>query len=157
MSDAPTSPLDQLRSRRAAMAQERHIDLDLPGYLDLLVARYRPLEWKVIHEIQARAKGDAAEAELNAAADLLIQACERIFMRRDGVLVPLEEVTDELGSEPVRFDENLAKATGVEDSTNGTARSVAKAVIPNEIALIEHQAYLLLWMRSANSETDQDF
>src|SRR5438093_471439 len=109
---APDSVLAQLRELRTQLQQERHIDVDVPGYQGVLRARYRPLSYERLRAIAERtrkAPGTEAGRELALAAESLIAACEVMLVRQnDGSYEPLEH-----GGTPVRYDEHLAEALAV--------------------------------------------
>lgn len=109
---APDSVLTQLRELRTELQQERHIDLDVPGYKGVLRARYRPLSYERLRAITERSQkttGTAAGKELALAADALVEACEAMLVRQDdGSYEPLED-----DGIPVRYDHRLASALNI--------------------------------------------
>lgn len=151
-----------LRARREALAAERRLELEIPGYAGLLVARYKPIEWEEASAISSKViDSDDPRADLLGAADLLIACCEEMLTRNGDKLVPLSEgpeleqsVRDVLGNQPVRYEERLAKAFGFEAEK---ARAVVLDLFRNDFAVIDQHREVLAWLRNANPQVDEDF
>lgn len=139
-SAAEGSVLAQIRQRREELKRDRHIDLDVPGFDGLLVARYQPLAYRKLREIIQRAekqhRSDPAMEELAGAADVLNNACAGLFVREGGEVVPVTH-----NGEPVmRFDRECAAALGLDQEQ--TAREVLFDVFPDEFSvLIQYKAF----------------
>lgn len=151
-----------LRAKREALGAERRLELDIPGYAGLLVARYKPVEWDVVSKIGDRVnRSNSARSEVFGAADLLIACCEEILTRKGEELVPLNEapeleasLREVLGDQPVRYEQRLADAFQYEAVT---AREVVIGLFRNDYALIDQHREVLNWLRESGDEDDQDF
>lgn len=152
MSDAmPGSPLARLREIRESFKGERHIDLDVPGYQGILVARYQPVLWETLKKIGKRAEKSKAnpEFEVLAAADTLAHACIGMYCREeDGSLT---EVTFE--GEPCRYDHGLASHLGF-DEPSLTVRQIVRATFPDSLALVAHYGDVMEWQAGVEQEAD---
>lgn len=74
---------DRVAARREERVQKRSANfvLGIPGFRDMLAARYKPLEFEKKREIQLKHDGigeDPAD-EVSASADLLINACVEVL------------------------------------------------------------------------------
>lgn len=153
MADTRESALERIRRRRDELAGERHHDAELPGYGGAVVLRFGAIAWEQIQEIGARAQKDKGERRLlNAQADLLITACREVLVRVGDDLAPIDEPG------PVRFDQQLASALGLEPQER-TARAVlfeafALANAP-DVAIAAMSAELQQWMGESDGEIDQ--
>lgn len=159
------SLLDELRARRKSFFEGRdYVELPIPGYGGQMVARYRRIEWEVVNELVNRAQADASpRADLEAAADLLVRACEGIMVREEGSdgLVPLNRRVAEFGDEPVRYDIRLAETFKLDPLKIGgespRARLIIQEVIPDDFALMAHQAKFVEWLAGVSGEASADF
>lgn len=162
------SVLGRLRARRDDLAQDHHLDLDIPGYDGDLVARYRPLTAAEQTRIAAKVERadrlagndeQAAEAQLRTALDTIIASCVEILVREDGVMVPLAEITG--ASAPVRYDQALADALGIPGADS--ARAVVRGVFPRDShgdvvpqPVNRHANEVAAWMARIGSDVDGD-
>ena len=139
---------DQIAARRRARAQKRSglITIPVPGYEDLLHARYRRLDFEEKSQIakQHEGLGDNPDEEVAAAADMLLRACEDL-LQPDGV--------DERGKPAyVSLGKRWTGPTIVdifqldEMPENVTARVALRAALGGE-DLMDH---FLAYMRQAN-------
>ena len=156
---APTpSALDVLREKHASITVDRRVELAIPGYGDLLFARYRPVPYREIKAARKKAsrRGDDPEAEVNFAARVLMDACETILYRDDpgDDLVPLHTRVESFGDEPVKFDPRLLKAVGVDDPP-ARPIDVVRLVFKNTYAVVSHFNEYEAWLRG--NEDDADF
>lgn len=148
---AGASHLDFLRARHAAIAADRHLDLDVPGYQGRLVVRYGRVPWVAIaHAQELIAKpGRDGEGSLLAQADFLIAACREILVRDDaGELAPIDP-----SGAPRRFDAEL----GVLFETDATtARAVIRYVFANDPALAVQAGEVMEWtIRNEDDVADE--
>ncbi|HET7443268.1 MAG TPA: hypothetical protein VFJ57_01275 [Solirubrobacterales bacterium] len=155
---------DELAERRREITQEREpLDLPLPGYGPKLVARYRALTYKELKTAAQKVRrlqlAHDEEAELKGLCDTLIAACVGFFTTVDGELVPLQDAMPELADVqvPVRYDVNLARATGLEVSGTPRARQIVREVFGEDTYLISHYQEVEAWMSEANTADDQAF
>jgi len=144
------SLLSRIRERRAQLQEERHLDLDIPGYDGMLVARYRPLPWDEVKKIGEKVeKSKNPRKELYAMADVLVRACDSIWFR--------DPETNELrpvqSGEPVRYDDRLAEALGF---TADSARQVLLATFNNDLAVTAHHMEAAEWMQASDVEVNED-
>lgn len=123
---------DRLREHRELMARRDPIDLDVPGYPGL-VARYHALSYREERKLFGRqaTNPDEAEAEIMFAVDALINACDGLFDRQDGKLVPLEHKWD------VQAALNLFGVDMPADEAP-TARQAVLAIFPDDRLLMRH-------------------
>jgi hypothetical protein len=154
------SQLDRLKERRRRAREEREpLDLDIPGYGGELVARYRVLSFEEMEKLQDRggkmARAADIEVELKITMDTIAAACVGIFLREDGKLRPLNEVDAKFGDEPVRYDERLAEAVGVD--SEGKVRILIRRMFPTELSIIGHLQRVSNWMSGVNDADDEDF
>lgn len=80
MSDSLAARVAARREERVAKRSAKFV-LTVPGFRDMLAARYRPLDFEDKRKIQLRYDGigEDGAAEVNAAADLLVNACEELL------------------------------------------------------------------------------
>jgi hypothetical protein len=156
------SVLDALRKQYAEADGERRTTLMIvPGRFDArLAARYRPVPWDDQRRKirQAAKQGDSAEAELNYGAELIAEACEEILIRTaDGrPLLPMHtEVAQFKGGEPVRYDQRLCTALGI-DGEDLDAKAIVRLVFKNPQALNQHYAELDAFQREAVTGDEED-
>jgi hypothetical protein len=81
MSQSLAGTLGERRKELVEMRQKTLV-LPVPGYEGLLFARYRPLPYEDLRRIQLRHEGIGKDphVEVNAAADMLIEACEDLLV-----------------------------------------------------------------------------
>lgn len=121
--------LARLREQHAELRKERTLDLRVPGWSGMLIARYTPVRAGEMRKLSARinrlAGQDTPEADLAAAADLIVTACSEMLVVADGEKKSLQ---DEAGTDvPVRYDSKLAEILGFDAET---AREVVYNVFP---------------------------
>lgn len=151
---APSSVIAQLRRRRAALQQERHIDLEVPGYDGMLLARYHPVAWERLQEINQRVEKTMRSnprRELIAAVDVLINACECMLYReaRGGNTAKVLG-----GDNPMRYDKRLAETMGVEGVA--TARDVLFGLYPDDLSITSTYVELMEWQGEGETEVDDE-
>ena len=97
---AATSVWDVLAQRRAELAEDRHLDLEVAGTRGLLSLRLTAVSGQKQAALSDRVmKSRSPERDFNLNADYLIAACQAILGRSD-ISQPLEVMTDPDG-EPV--------------------------------------------------------
>lgn len=152
------SLLADLRKRREAIGQDRYLDQDVPGYEGDLVCRYNPIPWEEAKRIADKLeKSSNPRKELYAQADVLIRACREFLIKIDGKLVPLQEAFPELGDEPIRYDDRLAKAIGFDLVNGSEARSACLRLFNNDMAVSAQHNVVMDWIQSSSRGSDQDF
>lgn len=148
---AANSPLNRLRQVRESFRGDQHIDLPVPGYQGLLVARYAPVEYEVLRRIGERAERQRhnPEAELIAACDTLAHACQGLFYRDDAG--NLEAVKHQ--GDPVRFDLGLA---AVLDIKAETVREVIRSTFPDPLSIVSQYTAFSRWQTERDGEADDE-
>lgn len=121
----PGSFLDQARKERERLTKPRFEDFDLPGYTTLKV-RYTVPRWSKTKEIIAMAYANEVsdETDLLSAAEQILACCHS-FLHQDE---KGEWVVWEIDGKPVRYDERLAEALGIELPPHPQPRDVVYAV-----------------------------
>ena len=90
---APGSLQARLSAKRDELAAVSVVNLDVPGYEDTLVGRYKPLGYRTLRAISKRNEHapDQTTSELYTACDTIIASCTDILLKSpDGELVSLE-------------------------------------------------------------------
>jgi hypothetical protein len=159
--DTPGSSLmDRLRAKHQELSERQTIDIPLPGYEDLLVARYRVLTVKneispIAKRVAKESKGDQGVAQLSATLDAMARACVELLTPRDDELVPLSGAfgPDE---PPVRYDERLAEFMGWTDVTNAR-ETILKLFAGNEPMVLAHGNMLQRWMSDTSRDVSNEF
>ena len=115
---APGSVLNDLRARAAQLAAQQTIDLEIPGYNGVLVARYGAVS---ISRIYAQ-NPDQLIPKWTVGADTLARALVGLYGRNAaGVPEPLQHDV------PTRFDDELVEMLGLHPAER-SARAVLVAV-----------------------------
>lgn len=155
------SPLAALRERRESLRRDRHLDLEVPGWDGLLVARYGPPEpgamTRYAEQATILARENRDDAALVASTDILVGLCREILTRGDdGDLVSLAELAGE--SDAIRYDERLAEHLGYEATS---AREVVWGVFPQhpdgralDYVVQAHANEVVSWLSRVDEEAD---
>lgn len=150
--------LGKLRKQHAELRKERTLDLRVPGWSGMLIARYSPVRAADLRKLSTRitklSQQDTPESDLAAAADLIITACREILVEVDGEVRPL---ADEAGYDsPVRFDKRLAEVLGFEAES---AREVVYGCFPQfedgtviETTVNAHALEVTEWITNVDEE-----
>lgn len=147
-----TSLMAQLRAMREEAKGDKYLDVDLPGYKGLLVARFRPYP-----VAKAEAKTDVLRKKmgkrpilLQLACDTLTDACDEIFVRKTPAsdLVSIDDTT------PVQFDSRLAEYLGIKGAA--TARQVVIETFPTEQAILDLSNTVGEWLKDTTAEVDEE-
>jgi len=131
-----SSVQERLAARREQLQHDRFCELPVPGYEDILLARYRILGRTELKPIARNNAGqDEDEQELCNALDTLIQACEDLLELKgseDG-----KPVYESLGR---KWTVATAREYfGVELPTDATARDALLAIFPpTQTELLAH-------------------
>lgn len=134
MTDTSPSLQNRLSKRRAELQEDHPIDLEVPGFEDILVARYHPLDFQRSYKIENRHAKNKNEAErvLLTACDKLINACDGLYEKQeDGSLRDLE----------YKWSAAAARDLfGLDIEETVTARQALLAIFPGplQMALLEH-------------------
>lgn len=151
--------LDRLKEKRRKVRRAREpLKLDIPDYDGDLVAAYRVLDWPEMKALREKGNAMAATndpgAELKVTADTIAAACVGFYGQGREGLVPLNELKEEYGDEPVIYDDRLADALGIETKS---VRTLIFEMFPTDLSIIAHLAEISRWMESSRSEDDEDF
>lgn len=140
----PDGPVAKLRAQRQRLEAQRTQEFDLPGYTGFY-ARYRRLRIEDTQQILNDPEAPTVEKH----AQLLIDACEELFLR------------DDAGDHHVSdgFDDDLADKLDIkvnEAAEMGAARQVVLGVFDgNEHVLCQHARGVYAWMNMLRNE-DED-
>lgn len=152
-----SSLLSGLRAKRAAISEERKLELPIPGYGGELVARYKWIEFEEINKLVKKAEKRSQDplVDVKLAADVLVRMCEEVLIEVDGKLVPLGEAVREFDGETIDYtDPRLAEAVGVAGDLpeRPTARESLIAIFGNKFALVQHSNEVTEWARESEPE-----
>lgn len=147
------SVLGELRKARAVIgAGATPIDVAIPGYRGMLIARFR---WVPVSDLASTAKSlraikDATQQQLAAAADALVACNDEILVRVDD---KLESLTHE--GLPVTFANGvgLTLALGLPKPTS--ARECVFSVFGNEYGMVDVATKLMGWLEDTSREVDE--
>jgi hypothetical protein len=137
--------------RQEKLSADHFLDLDVPGYNGLIVARYRPYninrsEKRSLSMRKRMERGDPVL--LDSACDTLIDACDEIFFRKDGKLIKPDE------GATIRYDQQLADLLEITNAPS--ARDVVKSVFFTDQSLINQSIAVEEWLKNAFQEVDDD-
>lgn len=163
--DAPAPPsksqstiMDALRAKRDEQTGDLTCDITVPGFSNMVKARYGVLptkEMNVLGKRISRQFKDEGERQLNAIVDVLIQACEGLYYvePEDGSLTPIDP--DESGVVVTYSDPRLPAFLDFEAST---ARETLFGVFRNvEPSIIAHGMKLSRWYEDTSKDVDEGF
>jgi len=146
--------LDQVRERRQQiLTTDYYKDMDIPGYIGMLVVRFRPYSASKSerHSKSLRKRVEANEPVVtDVSCQTLIDACEQIMVRKDSESDPIP-IDDEV---PVKFDARLAELLRMGENVQG-ARAVVKALFPTEQGIIAMAMEVDQWLRDVTRDTDE--
>jgi hypothetical protein len=162
----PSDPslFDRLRQKKVESAENKTLDLDIPGYGGELFCRYKILDNPTVNAIAKNArkesKGDQAEGAYINACDIIIAACEEFFARDNGEEIPLSKSPHVNTSLPVKYDHNLVEILQLEvipDEKVGPARQALIQLFgENQIAITAHSALVMRWMMKTSLAMDME-
>lgn len=151
------SARERFRAKRAE--KNRHVEplkLEIPGYEGELVCAYRPLTWGELKKIGEKVeKSRHPQRELHGHCDVLILACEGLYVRENGK----DELLDPDG-EPIRYSDGdrLAEVLAFEPqpSARETVLKVFDLANTPGLAVTAQHNELAEWMQGANTEADEE-
>jgi hypothetical protein len=163
------SILDRIKERREAATHTRWLDLAIPGYGDDLMARYKPVPYKVFEQAEKKQRRDkSAPKLLLAGLDQIILTCDMILVKDPGHEAC---VTDNEGAPtdyrpidveaadnnfPVKWEPRLAQLIGIpEDEYKGDPRQVILRTFCNDAAVIHHATQIGVWLRDTTKDLDE--
>lgn len=168
------SLLDRLHAKRAqAMAEEKVLDLPVPGWSGMVWVRYKPVDWEALVDLLERSQGeDDPQEALRINMEGLGDSCAALLVSENGdIPTSLADVLRAQGEEvhgEVRFDQVAVEVLRleVEDSVTGlkrTPESVADTIlalfagaVSPELAITEHAARLAAWLTGRAAEVDSE-
>jgi hypothetical protein len=146
----PISLKDRLSELRQQAQEEHTFDLSVPGYENVLVARYRSLSYRDQRKIGQRHENekDQIELELNVAADMLITACQAVLAKNDdGSLVEIGKWNVQTAQE--QFGVDFGDHAGT-----ATARQAITSIL-SDTNLMRHFADWLVATTDVNQKVDE--
>lgn len=164
------SILDQLRAKRQQATETRFLDLQIPSYDGLLVARYKTVPFSVFEAAEKKQRKDkSAPKLLLAALDQIILTCDQILVKdpghhdcvtdNDGHITeyrPIDPQAAEQGM-PVRWDTRLGDLIGIDEQEHrGQQRLIVLRTFCNDSAVIYHASQIGVWLRDTTKDADED-
>lgn len=151
--EEPDSPRARLRAAREQLRQKRSIDLVVPGYNGLLGVRYRPVRQEEFQRLARRLSNETTALE--AALDMMVEACEAILYR-DSAEVDFEPLVDDKSGMPLRFGPELADVLGFEaESARETVLGVFSPDGVKDLSPIVHGNALSEWMQGNDEQINR--
>lgn len=172
----PDSIMGKLRQQHQDMKQSKTLDLPIPGYDGMLVAKYRLLhikELEIIGERVQREVTGTGERVTLSSIDAIATACLGLYYNRDGELVGLN---DSIGPDEaaIRFDDRLIAFLKLDISDEGIARIMPdgmsgierlgparRTVLAvwggNDIAIIDHSRAIGQWSSDTSKRVTEAF
>ena len=158
------SMLDKLREEYQKHAEQETIDLDVPGWDGMLVARYKLLDGAALGNIGDKVNRQfkkTHERNLYATIDSILQANEGMYFRNPEDaedLTPIDPDPVNRGFAVTYSDPALLDAIGVPRTEVSSARDTVRMVFKgNEVAIIRHGAKLALWMGDTTKDVNEGF
>lgn len=156
---ADGSLLSRLREHRKEIAENKTIDIDIPGFKGELFCRYRLLDGDEVRKIQQRAReqfrNNRGEQLFATVCDNLITACDEFFVRDEGREIPAREHPEVRQDAPIKYDASLVQILGLDVPPEGTRRQVVMALFGgNDLAVQAHAGVLTRWMMKLGLEVD---
>jgi len=160
------SMMDKLRSEREAEAPDT-ADINIPGYRDQFVARYKIIPGRLVAELGKRAQrqfNEIHEQNIWATVDLLVAANIGLYYRNfdiedsDKQLVPLDpdhEIGDPAVIAVTFSDPRTAEMLNL--STETARDLVYKVFRENDAAIMAHGITLSRWMADTSKGVDETF
>lgn len=155
---ANESLLDQLRKKREEATANKEVYIPIPGYdrePPILVAKYRVLEGDELNrmgrKVQAETR-DPWDRQILAAIDGMISACVGMFIDLQDGSEPQPMTKD--GQPVAGFSPELAAGLGFQ--ANNAREVVLGVFVGNEIAIMQHNVRLSLWMGNTSRKIEED-
>lgn len=146
------SILDQLVAARQETAENQTVDIELPGYKGMLVARYGLLDNSELAKIAKRVRKQYKKQEeqvLAISCDILISACEGFYHRNEAG--ELQTITKD--GEVLSYHN---AGDFLQFETTSARNSVIQVFAGNELAVVDQQVRLARWMRNTGVDVDTD-
>jgi hypothetical protein len=149
--------ISQISQLREEAKKDHKLDVPIPGYRNLLWARFRPFPVEKTEAKVRQLQQQRGPVLLGSSCDVLIDACEQLMLLparfkgdagEDGEnLIPIDPVS------PVGFDQRAAELFKV-PNPGGTARGVVIGLFSTEQAVLGMQVRISQWMQDVTSESD---
>lgn len=162
---APTI-MEKLRAQRAEAVPDT-VDINIPGYQEMLVGRYGIISGKDLASIGkkvSRQFKDRDDQNLYATVDLIISSCQGLYYRNLDVdggedLIPLSpDYNPETNPDPTPMtfqDARLAEFLGFRAET--AREAVFQTFKQNDSSIIAHGMLLTRWFADTSKEVDETF
>lgn len=150
--DERATLLATLRKRREEAKADHHLDLDIPGYDGLMLARFRPFPIEKTERKMAEFQRLSGKQPmlLKSACDTLIDACEQIMLRKEEGGEPF--AIDDDAMPPIGFDQRLAELL---EFKADSARQVVLGLFATEQAVLAMNVEVSRWMQDVTRKTDE--
>ena len=167
----PMPVIDTLREQYAKAGEDRRETIPItPGrFNNMIAARYKPIPYserrRRVRRLMRGGGADSEEGELQYGSAIVADACECIMLRPapGEPYRPAHEQTAVRkalgidGTQPIRYDSNLAKLVGVELHGGEDAGAIVRLVFLNAASLDDHFAWLDAWLKEARAgDEDED-
>lgn len=137
MSEAPASIREQLAANRTKLSADKTTIIQLPGW-DSLSTRYARLPWDKVKSLSGLGAGDST-VEVGAAMQVLIDACEEVLFKGEGL--------------DCKYDEKLSDLVGEPEAKSPP--EVLNAVFPDELSLMTHAGEYMAWAMRLREDEDK--
>jgi len=160
----PGTLMEQLRAKRAEIAEQKETFMAVPGYgqdLPLLV-RYRHIERQEVEQIGRKVRGenlrDVNERQMRVLTDTLIAATDGFFVQEPGKIEPTQLTVSDNDPTPLSSWTELAEWMGANGDSKQTARQALSFVFGhNEFAIGQVGLNLTRWLTNTDVNVDQEF
>lgn len=156
-SGAAASVWGVLQARRAQLAGERHLDLEVPGTFGLFTLRLGPISGQKLAQLTDRLqKSRSPDRDYNLNADYLIASCQGILGRQDPSR-PKELMVDEAG-DAICLDRRLADAFGLPQDIpmRGLVKRLYAGAPSPEMAVQMAGGEYVAWAAGITPELDEE-
>jgi hypothetical protein len=156
----PESLMEQLRARRAELADTKETYLTINGYEEFgFMAKYRLLDRPEVEKIGKRNRKitrDRGDLNMLVLVDTIIAATEGFYIReKDGNMLP---ITDGDDGPPILTWADMARFVGASQEQYQSSRSGLYFVFGNnEWAIGQHGIGLSRWFSNTGLEIDTEF
>lgn len=161
--EAPQSLMEQLRLKRAEIAERRETTMAVPGYgADLpLLVRYRHLDRTEVERVGKRVRGenirDQGERQMRVMMDMIIAATEGFYVQEPGNEEPTKLTVSDEDKTPITTWPDMAAWLGANGDIGNTPRgSLIFVFANNEFAIGQVGLTLSRWFTNTDIDVDQE-
>jgi len=152
---------DQLRARRAEIAEAKEVYLPIVGYEQFgVVAQHRLMDRQEVERIGRKVLNevrDRGERNMRILLDTIINSTEGFFLQVGEDEQPQEILDANLGDSPVISWDGFARYLGWSPNGEGDARSALYFVFGyNEFAIGQYGILLNRWMGNTGIKVDEE-